>query len=210
MSQEENIKEKEKIIIQAARRRFAHYGFSKVTMDEIAGDVEMGKASLYYYFPTKEELFKSVISLEQNEFVKNIEALLRKKISATEKLNKYVEQRLKYFQVLLNLGTLSVHSYFDFKSVFRRLFEDFEEQELLLLNKIINEGKQSGEFSAGLPEDTTKVFLHILQGLRLRVIRLFKEQRINEESYKSLESEMITATEFFINGIQCREKKTSN
>ena len=46
---ENNLKEKE--ILEAARSRFAHYGYSKVTMEEIALDVEMGKASLYYYFP---------------------------------------------------------------------------------------------------------------------------------------------------------------
>ena len=67
--------EKTQNILSAARRRFAHYGFSKVTMDEIAGDVEMGKASLYYYFPTKEDLFKAVVIQEQNEFVNYIETL---------------------------------------------------------------------------------------------------------------------------------------
>ena len=52
---------KEKTIVEAARNRFAHYGFSKVTMEEIATDVGMGKASLYYYFPKKEDLFKKLV-----------------------------------------------------------------------------------------------------------------------------------------------------
>ena len=66
-------KTKQQIIIDAARDRFAHFGFSKVTMDEIASDVELGKASLYYYFPTKEELFKAVITLEQDELKNDID-----------------------------------------------------------------------------------------------------------------------------------------
>jgi TetR/AcrR family transcriptional regulator len=53
-------KSREKSIIEAAKERFAHFGFSKVTMEEIASDVDLGKASLYYYFPTKEDLFKAV------------------------------------------------------------------------------------------------------------------------------------------------------
>ena len=60
MITEKPSKEREKPIIEAARKRFAHYGFSKVTMEEIAADAEMGKASLYYYFPTKEELFSAL------------------------------------------------------------------------------------------------------------------------------------------------------
>ncbi len=192
---------KEKNIISAARKRFAHYGFSKVTMDEIAGDVEMGKASLYYYFPTKEDLFKAVVVEEQNEFTKNIETILQKQTSFSEKLNEYVEQRLKYFHDLVNLGMLSVHSLFDIKSMFKKLFEDFEAQELILLKRIIEEGTNAGEFRKDLPEDLTKIFLHMLQGLRLRVIKLLTEHRSEEDTYKELEREMKIAAEIFIKGI---------
>ena len=195
-------KEKEKSILSAARKRFAHYGFSKVTMDEIAGDVEMGKASLYYYFPTKEDLFKAVVIQEQNEFVSNIESVLQKQTSAEEKLNEYVELRLKYFHELVNLGMLSVHSVFDIKSIFKKLFEDFELQELILLKKIIDEGKSTGEFNSNLSEDFTKILLHILQGLRFRVIKLLSEHKASEETYKELECEMKIAAEYLIKGIK--------
>ena len=194
-------KEKEKSILAAARKRFAHYGFSKVTMDEIAGDVEMGKASLYYYFPTKEDLFKAVVVEEQNEFTKKIETILQKQTSFSEKLNEYVEQRLKYFHDLVNLGMLSVHSLFDIKSMFKKLFEDFEAQELILLKGIIEDGKNAGEFRKDLPEDLTKIFLHMLQGLRLRVIKILTEHRSEDDTYKELEREMKIAAEIFIKGI---------
>ena len=201
MSQEESIKEKETVIIQAARKRFAHYGFSKVTMDEIAGDVEMGKASLYYYFPTKEDLFRAVILQEQNELKKNIELILEKPNLASEKLQEFVEQRMKFFRILLNLGTLSVHSYFDIKSLFKKLFFDFEEVELSFIKKIIDEGKMKNEFNPDLPEDAALIFLHILQGLRCRVLRWTKGQSLDEETHANLQQEMKTATDFFIYGI---------
>jgi TetR/AcrR family transcriptional repressor of mexJK operon len=170
MTQEDNTKEKETIIVQAARKRFAHYGFSKVTMDEIAGDVEMGKASLYYYFPTKEDLFKAVISQELNELQKNIELILNQPNPASDKLKMYVEQRMNFFQKLLNLGTLSLHAYFDTKSLFKKIFWDFAEVEKSLIKKIIEEGKKSNEFNPDLNENTAEVFLHILQGLRCNVM----------------------------------------
>jgi len=58
-------RDKEELILQAAQHRFAAYGLSKVTMDEIAEDVGMAKASLYYCFPTKETIFRSVVQHEQ-------------------------------------------------------------------------------------------------------------------------------------------------
>ena len=121
----DHTKEKEQTILKAARERFAHYGFSKVTMDEIAMDVEMGKASLYYYFPTKENIFRAVIQQEQNQFIEVVETILAKNISVSQKLIEYVEKRVGVFQELLNLGTLNVHSYFDTKSIYKNLFDDF-------------------------------------------------------------------------------------
>lgn len=196
-------KTKQQIIIDAARDRFAHFGFSKVTMDEIASDVELGKASLYYYFPTKEELFKAVITLEQNELKNDIELILQAKKPASQKLHEYVKLRMKFFQDLINLGTLSIYSYFDSKSVYEKLFLDFEKIELVLIKKIIGEGIHSKEFDPDLSDETAVVFLHILQGLRCRILRKTKSNLLAKKIHNDLQKEMTTATEIFINGIKC-------
>jgi hypothetical protein len=108
---------------------------------------------------------------------------------------------LKFFQDLINLGTLSVHSYFETKSVFKEVFIDFEKIELSLIERIINEGKSSKEFNPELSEDTALIFLHVLQGLRCRVLRWAKGQGLDTEAHNSLQKEMNMVTEIFINGI---------
>lgn len=197
------VKTKEQLIIEAARSRFAHYGYSKVTMEEIAADVELGKASLYYYFPTKEELFRAVISLEQDELKAKIEHLLQKSGPATRKLREYVALRMQFFQDLINLGTLSLHSYMNTKSVFKKLFVDFEKVELALIKKIIDEGIQSKEFVSFVTDDTSEVFLHILQGLRCRILRQAKGPVLDKKTQNNLQKEMNIATDIFIKGIKC-------
>ncbi len=195
-------KDKSEQIIEAARKRFAVYGFSKVTMDEIAIDMEMGKASLYYYFPTKESLFEEVIKKEQNEFIKEIECLLNKNIPSSEKLKHYVIERLDYFQELINLGMLGVNSMFEVKSLFRKLFHDFELNEIRLLKIIIDEGKSNGEFKKNLNNETSQIILFILQGLRLRTIREIKLQTLDSKSLKHLKNEMLIVIDLIINGIK--------
>ncbi len=195
-----NLKKKE--IIEAARNRFAHYGFSKVTMEEIAADVEMGKASLYYYFPAKEDLFKAVIQKEQELFVKEIEALTSKNLSSEKKLKEYVTKRLEYFQQLVNLGTLHVHSFVDIKMMFKELFREFEKQELVLLQKIIKEGKKNGEFDKKLTKEATKIFLHLLQGLRLRTIKSVNDNRMKKVNYDELREDMLFFVDIFLKGIR--------
>ena len=193
---------KEKEIIEAARNRFAHYGFSKVTMEEVALDVGMGKASLYYYFPNKEDLFKSVIQKEQDLFVEEIKNLIRQNLTATKKLEDYVSKRLEYFQQLINLATLNVHSFVDIKSMFKELFKNFEDQELLLLQKIFDEGKSKGEFDKSVTEKTTRIFLHLLQGLRLRIIKSININRTEKVNYAELREETMRFVNIFSRGIK--------
>ena len=52
-------------ILSAAQKRFGLYGLEKTTMKEIASDLGVSKASLYYYFPDKESLLKAVVELNQ-------------------------------------------------------------------------------------------------------------------------------------------------
>jgi TetR/AcrR family transcriptional repressor of mexJK operon len=195
-------KEKEQVIIKAARERFAHFGFAKVTMDEIAADVGMGKASLYYYFPAKEDLFRSVIAQEQNQFISAIEEILAKNVSVSKKLIQYVQKRVEFFEELLNLGTLNVHSYFDTKSIYKSLFENFHAQELKLMQKLIKEGKQKGEFKKSLSDDVPQLILHILQGLRVRVLRQLKRRSRDNKHVNQLKKEMGLFIKTILEGIK--------
>lgn len=55
------MEERKEEIIEVALKRFAHYGFSKTTMNEIADDLRITKANLYYYYPDKSALITDVI-----------------------------------------------------------------------------------------------------------------------------------------------------
>jgi len=99
-------KDKEKLILDAAQHRFAAYGYSKVTMDEIAEDVGMAKASLYYYFPTKEAIFRSIVLHEQSEFLSRIQTVMEDKLSAGQKFLEYIRLRIKLTEQLNNLSPM--------------------------------------------------------------------------------------------------------
>ena len=188
-------------ILLAAKDLFARYGFSKVTMDEIAAEVELGKASLYYYFPTKDDLFRAVIKSEQEELLLNLEPILNKKCSAAYKLTLYVELRLRYFQKLINLGSVGYYAFTGANSLNKQLFTELEQQELSLLEKILESGIQAGEFDAKLCRPSIKVFQHILHGLRLRFMKKH-DGIISNDSIKELESELRVATDVYLRSIK--------
>ena len=59
-------------IIQAAVKRFTKHGINKTTLDEIARDLRIGKATIYHYFQSKEELYYATIELRTEEYLEEI------------------------------------------------------------------------------------------------------------------------------------------
>ncbi len=52
---------RKKLIIQSALAVFKEKGLEHATMDEIASHADFGKATLYYYFKSKEEIFNTIL-----------------------------------------------------------------------------------------------------------------------------------------------------
>jgi TetR/AcrR family transcriptional regulator len=180
--------DKEKLILDAAQIRFARFGFSKVTMDEIAQDMGLAKASLYYYYPTKESLFRAVIAREQEKFLQQTkEIITNDSTTASLKLKFYVKQRLVLGKQLLTLNALTSVLLTESKPGFRDLFAEFSRQELAAIAAIIGKGQESGEFEVAHPMETAELLLHTLQGLRLRFLQsaqTHSEDTLNNEKFE--------------------------
>lgn len=58
---------RKKEIIDVALRRFCHYGFNKTTMNEVADDMKITKANLYYYYQDKSALIRDAINVVADE-----------------------------------------------------------------------------------------------------------------------------------------------
>ena len=49
-------------LLSEARQHFFRFGFSRVTMDELAADTGVSKKTYYRYFPSKEALVRAVFA----------------------------------------------------------------------------------------------------------------------------------------------------
>lgn len=72
-------------ILQAAEKLFFARGFESVTMDDIAREVELNKATLYLYFKDKESLFFAVVLSGVRILASIVRERIRKKESGIEK-----------------------------------------------------------------------------------------------------------------------------
>jgi len=194
--------EKRDIILDAARKRFAYYGFSKVTMDEIAVDAGMGKASLYYYFPTKEKLFIEVVLQEKKQFLAQLKAIVTSDAQAVDKLRNYVKKRTEYFRNLANLRALGFQQPKEMRESFYEMYKNFQAEELKLIQQLIQTGKKDGEFLVSNPQRTAEIVLRILQGIRSWLIAIQgKPILLDDDFYKVLERDSLDALDLMLHGI---------
>jgi len=119
-------KERKLQILKTAQKRFSKHGLGKTTLDEIARDLRIGKATLYYYFTSKEDLYFQTIAWEFNQFLEEI-----KNIFADESgdlTNKF----LRYFE-------LKESSYSRNKLVFELFVYAFKEDIFEIENNLLKD-----------------------------------------------------------------------
>jgi AcrR family transcriptional regulator len=192
------------IIIGAAQKRFALYGVDKTSMREIADDIKMSKAALYYYFPDKESLYKSVVTKEYDEFLEKINERVLKSGDPEYLLREYAIARISYFRKLINISRLRLESFSGLKPVFRETMNNFREKEKEIIAEILQKGITAGVFEQVDTETNALLFLDLLKCLRVSSINEKKSLFIEEEEYSELCEKTNAFTELFIRGIRTK------
>lgn len=191
-------------IINAAQELFRSYGFAKTTMTDIAKRLSISKASLYYYFKDKDEIFKALAEKEQLQFVGEIDKIKNNSALAKEKLREYSIKRLELLQRLLTLSSLTQDSYAAVKPLFTSVLLDFRFIEMNLVKEILQIGISENEFMEMNIDENAELFLDVLRGLRKVAFSKSEKQEtriISTNEYEHLKNQSIMFTELLINSI---------
>lgn len=87
--------ENEAIILPAAERVFAQKGFKGATMAAIAEDAQLPKANLFYYFRSKQVLYKAVLDRILHEWLKPLDAF-HPQADPRQAIVHYVNQKIAF------------------------------------------------------------------------------------------------------------------
>jgi len=82
-------------IIQAAERLLIKLGYAALTMDDVAREAEISKATLYHYFRSKGDLVLELFVYYFEKFYRNIVRIRSEAKSATEKLKEVITYFLR-------------------------------------------------------------------------------------------------------------------
>ncbi|MCK4322280.1 TetR/AcrR family transcriptional regulator [candidate division WOR-3 bacterium] len=157
--------DKKEIILQIARKLFTRYGLKKTSVDDIASEAKIGKATIYYYFKSKQEIFKSVVDREWSIHKNAIREAISKEDSPERKLRAFILTRISRMHELVNLYRVT-------KDIVTELLPDLEKirkshftEELNILNEILSEGVKTGIFKIKRIELTSLTMVSALKGL---------------------------------------------
>ena len=94
-------------IVDAAIKRFSHFGISKTTLTEIADDTGISKTSLFYYFQDKGNLLEAVGKKIVDESLIEFKTALSPTKSVEEGLLTFIDVKRKFYKKYLLLAVQS-------------------------------------------------------------------------------------------------------
>ncbi len=152
-------------IIKEARKLLSRFGFRKTTMADIAKAAKMAKATLYYYFASKEEILKEILQREGNTLRKKLQEAVEKGNTASEKLENYSKTRFHFFRELTLYYKTLTEEYYSHNPIVEKERREFDKFELDMLEKILKEGVEKGEFDVPDPRLYAFLILQAMKGL---------------------------------------------
>lgn len=84
-------------IIRAAIEVFSEHGYHRASMDEIAARAQVAKGTLYYNFPGKSQLFKTVVKQGFEDIMRRTEADLSSPLPIKEMIIRAIRHHLDLF-----------------------------------------------------------------------------------------------------------------
>lgn len=154
-------------IIQAALKRFSHYGFHKTTMSEIAIDLNITKANLYYYYPDKNALIKDVLSHISDEIIMRQHAVLNLYDgSLLDVLCKLLEVKADYLKDYYILHINENLEWIKGQGV-GTLLERFHYRNIKIVGDLLERATKHGEIEVLSIEEAATSYTEIMEGLSL-------------------------------------------
>ncbi len=148
-------------IIDTARALFKRTGFKKTTMGDIARSLGKAKSSLYYYYPSKEDIFEAVLEAEMDELLKQIHREIDKAASSKEKLTIYCRCRLEKLKQLCNLSDALKSEIAELDCMMADLKSRFDTTHVELVKEILEEGVHNGEFKK-INDDNIELIAYLM------------------------------------------------
>lgn len=153
-------KEVREALLDATDRLLAERGYQKMTIDDLAREVGIGKGSVYLHFSSKEEIALSHVDRIVERVKDRLKIIAEKNVSQVEKLREMILLRVLFRFDSVQHYTRSLNDLLSSlrpKLLARR--ENYFADEAAIFVEVIERGQAGGEFEDGDSLEIANTFL---------------------------------------------------
>ena len=197
----ENQDRKRDLIIEAALKRFAHFGLAKTTMTEIASDLSFSKALLYYYFPDKSSLYAAVLEFLVEKVDGEISEGLDLIPDSVDALNFYLDKRNSYIKKYFNIFEALRSSGPDLPPELLSILDKAKQAEVNQISTSIKKGIEKGEIAPCNPDHAASLLMDAFIGMRVVTFHQKKQFIMDETEFDVLLNRQKELGRIFLRGL---------
>lgn len=153
-------------ILDAADRRLARFGYKKMTVDELAADVGIGKGTVYLHFPSKEQVVLSHVDRIVERLTARLRDIAARDASASERLKAMLIERVifrlkavQHYTEALNDVLAAIRP-----ALIERRARHFEE-EAQIFARVLVEGRREGLLEVARAPETARALIEATNAL---------------------------------------------
>lgn len=207
----EKTEEKRQLIVTEASKCFSQFGFEKTTLDDIGKSANLNKATLYYYFKNKEEIFMEVVLQESTRFITELQAKTVLITGFEEKICSYLIERLRFYKQVVNLHQLSIVLLRQIQPIFDELYNNVLQTEIQFIKQILEVAAAANQisFAPNLQQnpqqnlqEIAESIISVANSLKHEAVLQSKTQFAHHIDYSSIEQKTIFITQLILNGLK--------
>ncbi|MEE8204195.1 MAG: TetR/AcrR family transcriptional regulator, partial [Alphaproteobacteria bacterium] len=151
---------------------FAERNFASVTIKDIARENGINAALIYYYFDSKEDLFRASIEYAVDQAFKKFRQLQVRHDNPADIINDWLDNHVQLFAPIHKFVKVSLdYSGSDANMpVIDRQIRQFYDEESRILSECIRRGIREGVFQHVDPEDLAQFISTYLDGVMVRSV----------------------------------------
>tara|TARA_B100001079_G_C16378451_1_gene500867 strand:- start:310 stop:903 length:594 start_codon:yes stop_codon:yes gene_type:complete len=180
-------KVRQDLILDGALQVFKSKGIEGSTMDEIALEAGFGKATLYYYFKSKEEVFSAILTNGWKILWDNLEPVISEDNKSPRDtfvnillcISDNVRSRPGLYEFLFNAPKKINFDSQDWRPYQERIYS--------VISTLLEEGIKLGEFPKSKPE----VLFKALGGLFMGLVLMGKDKPVSKKDIEQLLNDLI-------------------
>lgn len=161
--------QKKKYILETARKVFMQKGFKNVTMKDIVEACDISRGGLYLYFSSTEEIFLEVLHMESEQSDDVFSDSIGDDATAADILAFFLNEQKKELLRKRDTLTIATYEYYFESSVPKKenILKIQFDSAVKIIEKLIQAGVMSGEFSCEDCPGTARNIMYVLEGLKI-------------------------------------------